>query len=546
MNEWVYDCETSHSGDRYYVWLWCGVEVGGSGRLSGGDIESMMDSLSNQEEHTRVLYHNLKFDGSYIINWLLNNKYRHTMNKNPQKGEFRVLISEDRILYEIKTRFKNGRLITIWDSYKILPNSVSDLAKALGLEEGKLSIDHTLVRKPGSATEEEIRYCFRDCEIVARGIEMARSDGLIKMTIGSSSLNKYKQSIGGEGTFRALFPVLEYYIDSYVRKAYRGGFVWVHPERKNKEVGSGIVLDYNSMFSWSMRYNPMPYGRPEYHTGKPGHGMWIARIHIGHAKIKARHIPCIQIKHSRWNDTEYLTELEDAQLFITNIDWELITHQYDLWDISYYDYYEFHSAVGMFDEYIDELYKIKCESTGAIRYLTKIELNSFYGKFGTNPVQVSLEPYLDGGINFRKCQERITDGVYCPVAIYTTAYARKRIITEAQKLYDRLLYIDTDSLHLLDDDISGLDVDNKRLGALKLESKFMRAKYLRPKCYIEDEGDHLNVKCAGMPDNVKRSITFDQFKPGASFSGKLMRKEMEGGAALIETTFTILDDSTAL
>lgn len=546
MNEWVYDCETSHSGDRYYVWLWCGVEVGGSGRLSGGDIESMMDSLSNQEEHTRVLYHNLKFDGSYIINWLLNNKYRHTMNKNPQKGEFRALISEDRILYEIKIRFKNGRLITIWDSYKILPNSVSDLAKALGLEEGKLSIDHTLVRKPGSAAEEEIRYCFRDCEIVARGIEMARSDGLIKMTIGASSLNKYKQSIGGEGTFRALFPVLEYYIDSYVRKAYRGGFVWVHPERKNKEVGSGIVLDYNSMFSWSMRYNPMPYGRPEYHTGKPGHGMWIARIHIGHAKIKARHIPCIQIKHSRWNDTEYLTEFEDAQLFITNIDWELITRQYDLWDISYYDYYEFHSAVGMFDEYIDELYKIKCESTGAIRYLTKIELNSFYGKFGTNPVQVSLEPYLDGGINFRKCQERITDGVYCPVAIYTTAYARKRIVTEAQKLYDRLLYIDTDSLHLLDDDISGLDVDNKRLGALKLESKFMRAKYLRPKCYIEDEGDHLNVKCAGMPDNVKRSITFDQFKPGASFSGKLMRKEMEGGAALIETTFTILDDSTAL
>ena len=136
--------------------------------------------------------------------------------------------------------------------------------------------------------------------------------------------------------------------------------------------------------------------------------------------------------------------------------------------------------------------------------------------------------------------------MYCPVAIYTTAYARKRIVTEAQKLYDRLLYIDTDSLHLLDDDISGLDVDNKRLGALKLESKFMRAKYLRPKCYIEDEGDHLNVKCAGMPDNVKRSITFDQFKPGASFSGKLMRKEMEGGAALIETTFTILDNSTAL
>ena len=543
MNEWIYDCETSHAEGRCYVWLWCGVEVDGEGRSTGGDIDSMIESLSNLEPQTRVLYHNLKFDGSYIINWLLMHRYIHTMSRSLQKGEFRALINEDRILYEIKVRFRNGRLITIWDSYKILPNSVSDLAKALGLEEGKLSIDHTVVRKPGSATEEEIKYCFRDCEIVSKGIKMAREDGLIKMTIGSSSMNKYKRLIGGESTFRALFPVLEYDVDSYLRKAYRGGFVWVHPDRKNSEVGKGIVLDYNSMFPWAMRYNPMPYGQPEYCTGRPKGGMWVARLHIGHAKLKPRHIPCIQIKHSRWNDTEYLEEVEDAQIFLTNIDWDLITEQYELWDVSWYDYYQFYTAVGMFDEYIDMLYKIKCEAIGAIRYLTKIELNSFYGKFGTNPVQVSLEPCQgDGGLSFRKCQERITEGVYCPVAIYTTAYARQRIIKEGQRQYDRLNYIDTDSLHLIGTGTDGLDIDAKRLGALKLESTFVRAKYLRPKCYVEDDGEHLIVKCAGMPENVKESITFDQFRPGASFPGKLMRKEMPGGAALIETTFTILDD----
>ena len=68
MNEWIYDCETSHADERCYVWLWCGVEVDGEGRSTGGDIDSMIESLSNLEPQTRVLYHNLKFDGSYIIN----------------------------------------------------------------------------------------------------------------------------------------------------------------------------------------------------------------------------------------------------------------------------------------------------------------------------------------------------------------------------------------------------------------------------------------------------------------------------------------------
>ena len=58
----------------------------------------------------------------------------------------------------------------------------------------------------------------------------------------------------------------------------------------------------------------------------------------------------------------------------------------------------------------------------------------------------------------------------------------------------------------------------------------------------EADGIHFKetkVTCAGMPDNVKEKVTYDNFKPGATFDGKLMPRRYPGGVVLMETTFTI-------
>ena len=49
----------------------------------------------------------------------------------------------------------------------------------------------------------------------------------------------------------------------------------------------------------------------------------------------------------------------------------------------------------------------------------------------------------------------------------------------------------------------------------------------------------LNVKCAGLPDNLKELVTFDNFKVGLTLHGKLLPKRYEGGVILEETDFTI-------
>lgn len=100
------------------------------------------------------------------------------------------------------------------------------------------------------------------------------------------------------------------------------------------------------------------------------------------------------------------------------------------------------------------------------------------------------------------------DGVYLPCGVFITSYARYKTITSAQSVYDRFIYADTDSLHLVGTEIPDcLDVDPVRLGAWKHESTFDHGKFLRAKTYVEHEvgADELTVHVAGLPPDATRT-----------------------------------------
>lgn len=151
-------------------------------------------------------------------------------------------------------------------------------------------------------------------------------------------------------------------------------------------------------------------------------------------------------------------------------------------------------------------------------------------------------------------------------ASFTTSYGRSQIIRQSQAIrdwsiknkgYDAYVYSDTDSIHaLLDDhDVEQLgdvlDIDDYRLGALKKESVFIRGKYLRQKCYMEEWPDgSVNVTVAGLPKKLSHVVNFDNFKIGFTTAGlsddiigdqgrKLTYKHVKGGVILTETDFTI-------
>ena len=284
-------------------------------------------------------------------------------------------------------------------------------------------------------------------------------------------------------------------------------------------------------------------------------------------------IPTLQIIHSlSFQGNEYLTSSngEEVTICLNSVDMKLFFEHYNVYNPVYHSGWMFKASVGMFDKYIDKwtANKIKATKEGnkGMRFISKIFLNSLYGKFGTDITLVNKVPYFeDGKVKYFYSDPETRKGIYIAMASFITSYARLKTITSAQKITDnynaglsdiQFIYADTDSLHCYSPGFKlpeGLEIDPYKLGAWKYESKFYSedgngAKYLRQKCYIEnltedvdsDNPDYeLKITVAGMPEECYSQVTFNNFNIGATYYGKKLPKIVPGGTVLLDDTFTI-------
>ena len=141
-------------------------------------------------------------------------------------------------------------------------------------------------------------------------------------------------------------------------------------------------------------------------------------------KIKKNKIPTIQIKKDlRFAGNEYLETSNGETVFLclTSVDLELFLSHYDVQDIHYISGYKFKSINGLFTDYVDKWTerKINAKKEGnyGIYMISKIMLNSLYGKFALNPKVKGKFPYLseEGIVKYHCNDEEIRDGVYLPV-----------------------------------------------------------------------------------------------------------------------------------
>lgn len=543
----VADFETTTDVEDCRVWAWGICNIENLDFKYGNDIESFFDEISKYTK-LKLWFHNLKFDGEFIFSYLFNAGYKHTEEKKLKAKEFSTLISDMGQFYSIKINY-DGSIIEIFDSLKVLPFTVEQIGKSFSITEQKLEIDYTEKREKGHIlTSEEVEYLKHDCIIVAKALKILHNQDMQKMTTGANALYNFKKTIGAK-QFDYWFPPP--YYDSDIRKAYKGGFTYLNPKFSNKEIGKGIVLDVNSLYPSVMYYNSLPYGEGIYFDGKYEYdalyNAYIQKIRC-QFKIKENKIPTIQIKNNlSFIPTQYLTSTDGEQvcLSLSNVDEALFFAHYDVFDLEYIDGWKFKSAKGIFKDYIDywngQKVKATIEGNKPMRQIAKLMLNSLYGKFASRTQIASKVPYMqDGIIKYRTTELKDKAPVYVPVGIFITAWARYKTITSAQKVYDRFIYADTDSLHLVGDDIPPeLEISDTELGKWKHESTFSKAKFLRQKSYIEVIDNKLNITCAGMPDRCYDNVTFDNFTLGASYAGKLAPKHVSGGIVLTDTPFTI-------
>lgn len=556
MNEYVADFETTTTNPNdCRVWAYGIAEIGNIGNfIYGTNINDFM-SWCMHANNPIVYFHNLKFDSSFILNWLFQHGFHHAKTKKDVSHEtFTTLISDTGQFYQVKVIFRKFQTksitVTFKDSLKIIPLKVADIPKAYNIPLEKLEIEYDGDIPIGyQPSEKEIEYLKNDCIIVAKAIEIQHQQNLKRLTAGSNALNDFVLSFGKKNIER-YFPKIPLEYDQEIRQSYKGGYTYVNDKFKSKDIGQGIVLDVNSLYPSVMYSCPMPYGEPVFFRGKyqkDKHYPLYIQCFKCCFELKPNYIPTVQIKGGIFVETEYLKDSghEPVTLCMTSVDFEIFKTHYNYWDEEYIGGWKFMSYTGFFHNYIDKWIKIKNEATisgnTGMRTIAKLMLNSLYGKFATNPVAKSKWPYYENGIvKFSYSPPENRETLYIPVGTFITAWARYKTITGAQSVYERFLYCDTDSLHLIGTEIpKNLEIDNIKIGAWKHECTFTRARFLRAKTYIEEINGNLKVTCAGLPQKCHDQVTWENFHEGKEYLGKLMPKQVHGGIILKESSFKI-------
>lgn len=581
MKKFSCDFETTTIENDARVWAYAICEIGCESEvIYGNSIEDFIKICSKKDENNIYFFHNLKFDGSYILSYLLLNGYKWIKDKKEKADKtFTTLISDMGQFYSIEVFFKVGKKkvnkAIFYDSLKLIPFSVEDIAKKFKLKENeedlrKLKLDYKEFREKGHIlTDEEKEYIKHDVIIVSKALNILFKEDLTKMTIGSNALTNYKASINGN--FDNYFPEPSLEEDTEIRETYKGGWTYLNPKYEGKEVKDGLVIDKNSMYPYHLRNSLLPFGEAVRFEGEYKFNKMYplyTQVITCSFELKNNKLPSIQLKNNlNFLPTEYIesSKGELITLHLTSIDLCLFKEQYNIYDISYDGGYMFKGMKGLFNSYIDYWGNIKIEAgkTGnfGLRQVAKLMLNSLYGKFGLSPYARSKMPYLENEVlKFKILEKEERKKVYVPIASFITSYARRDIIETSQKLRDYTMqkynddyyiYSDTDSCHIKyisDEELKTIiDIDEFRLGAYKVESRFKRGKYIRQKCYIEEDYEgKLNTTIAGLPKRLGKYVNFRNFKKGMQIladdnrkENKLRYKQVKGGVILVNTDFSI-------
>ena len=553
---YVADFETT--GIDYYkehgytkVWLYSVCDSKAKIVSDGSSIDEFMKWCYNNCG-TIIYFHNLKFDGSFILNWLYDNGYQYydKLLVHSPKG-YTILVGDMGEFYQLKINFAPNKQVTIIDSLKIIPLKVREIAKAFDLPIEKEHIDYN----DYTIDEKRLEYVHHDVQIVSMALKFFKDNGFNRMTIGSNSYHEYMDNVPMS---KALFPMLdEEWLETW-RNAYRGGRSQVNPIHANKILHSVNRYDINSMYPYTMADCQMPYGKP-IKLDKPNQ----YKFELYHVKImfdlKDGHLPTLLKKSGLFamGDSYYIETDGVEEMYISNVDLELVYRHYNVIYIEYLEIYGFKTTDVLFKEFIEHYYTLKSKSKGGMRLLYKLILNNLYGKFGSKPKGKNKIPNIDeNGLYWTFSEEHSMGRYYLPVAIAVTSWAHKLIDDAIMTTgYDKFVYCDTDSIHTLGT-LPDSMVDAHELGKFKLEATEEISKYIRQKCYIYKENGSWSICCAGMTDSLKEylvreygddvinvfdiGLTLDENSKDILPSDmKLLPKQVKGGTLLVPTSFRL-------
>ena len=173
------DFETTVFEGQTYTEVWAAacVELFTEDVAIFNSIDDMFSFFKEMEGNQCLFFHNLKFDGAFILHYLMvtlgfEEAYEYyddektigewIPEKNMKNNTFSYSISNMGQWYRISIKVKD-KIIQIRDSLKLIPFSVKTIGNSFGTKHKKLDIEYKGFRYSGcKITEEEKEYISND------------------------------------------------------------------------------------------------------------------------------------------------------------------------------------------------------------------------------------------------------------------------------------------------------------------------------------------------------------------------------------------------
>ena len=438
---------------------------------------------------------------------------RTTWGPNGEKRSEEIEAAAGRC-WKIKASFSGSSAIIVtvssgknaWhfcDSYWLLRDKLANIGKAIGIKKGdspeakkwmserfgrEIDDFDTLSQKEKTIFYREVPldiltgYNKIDCEILWKAVaqfedEIVSLGGQLQQTIASTAMSLFRRAFLGRDIFTSET------LNGICMESYFASRV----EVLSRNAHDFKIYDINSSFPYAMTF-PLPGNLIEFRTTLPDDDrdecIYLADVTI---EIPQMHFPPLPYR----KDNRVFFPVGRWRAWFTSTDIRLALREGAI----LHDVHQVYVFEPFFDfgEYASKIYKLRSDATTDFRRLVlKYLLNSLYGKCAesihkqemlVNPDEIdrATMQMLQPGVWLAEKEAKIAHR-HVIVAAVITAIARRTLYDYGKECFNQskpLYYCDTDSCATR----AELPVDDKRLGALKLEKKMGWAEFVAPKIY---------------------------------------------------------------
>lgn len=474
-------------------------------------------------EDTLYAHNGGKYDNRYLLNHFRTSDYKLS----------NIMYIANGLVFTVEIGSKKFKFR---DSFHLLPNSLDKLGKSFQTQVKKREFDIKKWISEGCPVTEELRkYLKDDCISLYQILQTFEKtfDIKPKLTIASTAfsvlLNTTYRGKPLKGLLKNFMTKAQ---EDFVRQSYKGGRVEVF-QRYAENVYS---YDVNSLYPHVMCDFNYPFGKCIEQNGANFEKMMNKGL-LGVAECLIispdTHIPYLSVRHEdkllfpvgHWKDTLTSFEILEAR----KRGYKIIVQDGIVWT----------KKGKVFQEYVNKYYEIKSSSEGAKREVSKLFLNSSYGKFGQRRTNKSIKTEeelinrgvgvnntsFDGGYLFAidetSYQNRSVNPIY---ATFVTAYARHVLyegIETVLKLGGEVYYCDTDSIKT-NIQLPEKMIHETELGLWDYEGFYPESVFISPKLYAMYSEENTIIKGKGVSKDNLATLTYEDYKKLLDENGELV------------------------